>query len=133
VKQKNFLLPSIFVARSKEMGLGVFTREPLTEGLLIETAPVVVMTAAERILLDKTLLHDYIFEWGEDQKSCAMALGYVPLYNHSYSANCEYEMDFTKGVMSVRTVRPVKRGEELFINYNGDWNNEKKVWFETSP
>ncbi|HEY0058993.1 MAG TPA: SET domain-containing protein [Flavisolibacter sp.] len=133
MKQTNFLSPAIFVARSKNMGLGVFTRESLAEGLLVETAPVVVMTAAERILLDKTLLHDYIFEWGEDQKSCAMALGYIPLYNHSYSANCEYEMDFKRGLMSVRTVRPVKRGEELFINYNGDWNNEKKVWFETSP
>ena len=115
------------------MGLGVFTREALATGLLIETSPVIVMSGEERLLLDKTLLHDYIFEWGEDQKGCAMALGYVPLYNHSYAANCEYEMDFKKQLMSVRTVRPVKRGEELFINYNGDWNNEKKVWFETSP
>jgi hypothetical protein len=30
-------------------------------------------------LLDQTLLHDYIFEWGEKKDQCCMALGYVPL------------------------------------------------------
>ena len=59
-----------------------------------------------------------------------MALGYVPLYNHSYKANCEYEMDFKKEIISVKTVSAVKEGQELFINYNGDWNNGKKVWFD---
>jgi len=24
----------------------------------------------------------------------------------------------------------VHAGEELFINYNGDWNNDKPVWFD---
>ncbi len=113
------------------MGLGVFAKENLAEGIIIETSPVIVMTKDERKLLDQTLLHDYIFEWGDDQKECAMALGYIPLYNHSYNSNCEYEMEFKKKIMTVKTVRPVKKGEELFINYNGDWDNDKKVWFET--
>lgn len=133
MKQTNFLSPSIFVARTKGMGLGVFTRSALAGDELIETSPVIIMTAEERLHVDKTILHDYIFEWGDDRKGCAMALGYIPLYNHSYAANCEYEMDFKKRLMSVRTVRPIKRGEELFINYNGDWNSEKKVWFQTAP
>lgn len=59
-----------------------------------------------------------------------MALGYVPLYNHSYRSNCEYEMDFDRGLISIKTVRHIKEGEELSINYNGGWNDSKKVWFE---
>lgn len=59
-----------------------------------------------------------------------MALGYVPLYNHSYGSNCEYEMDFDNELISVKTVRHIREGEELYINYNGDWNNGKKVWFD---
>ena len=31
----------------------------------------------------------------------------------------------------IKTVRDIEKGEELTINYNGDWNDEKKVWFET--
>ena len=88
------------------------------------------MSREERAHLDKTLLHDYIFEWGEKQDQCCMALGYIPLYNHSYQSNCTYEMDFEKQIIRVKTVRAVKAGEELFINYNGEWNNSKPLWFD---
>lgn len=113
------------------MGRGVFTAEDIGRGTIIEVAPVIVMSSAERVLLDQTLLHDYIFEWGGDKKQCAMALGYVPVYNHSYHSNCEYEMDFDDATITVKTVRDIRAGEELFINYNGDWNNVTPVWFET--
>jgi SET domain-containing protein len=59
-----------------------------------------------------------------------MALGYVPIYNHSYKSNCEYEMDYDNDLISIKTVRAIKKGEELYINYNGEWNDEKKLWFE---
>ena len=61
-----------------------------------------------------------------------MAMGYVPVYNHSYNSNCEYEMEFDKKIISVRAVRNIEKGEELFINYNGVFNDEKSVWFEVS-
>lgn len=59
-----------------------------------------------------------------------MALGYVPIYNHSYKSNCEYEMDFEQEQISIKAVRFIKAGEELFINYNGNWNDDKRLWFE---
>ena len=128
-KQLSFLREGVYVAGTRKMGRGVFTSQAITAGTTIEIAPVIVMSGDDRIQLDKTLLHDYIFEWGEDRKQCAMALGLIPIYNHSYQSNCEYEMYFTKQVMAVKTVRDIKAGEELFINYNGDWNNETPVWF----
>ncbi len=112
------------------MGRGVFTTAAIEEGKIIEISPVIVMSAEDRKFLDKTLLHDYIFEWGANKDQCCMALGYVPVYNHSYQSNCEYEMDYENQVMSIITVRDIKEGEELFINYNGDWNDSKPVWFE---
>ena len=108
----------------------MFAKTALKKNTVIEMAPVIVMNIKDRKLLDETLLHDYIFEWGEKSDQCCMALGYVPLYNHSYQSNCEYEMNFKEQTISVKTVSNVKAGEELFINYNGDWNNGKKVWFE---
>lgn len=123
------ILSCLFIASTDEMGRGVFTSEPLEEDMVIEVSPVVVMSGEERVHLDKTLLHDYIFEWGEGPEVC-MALGYVPVYNHSYASNCEYEMDYDERSITIRTVRPIAAGEELFINYNGEWNDEKPLWFD---
>ena len=61
-----------------------------------------------------------------------MALGLVPMYNHSYESNCEYFMDYEDHTIMLKTVRLIKRGEELSINYNGDWNNGARVWFDKS-
>src|SRR6476661_5762183 len=96
VKPINFLSDALQVLPSSSMGRGVFARRDLKRNTLLEVSPVIVMSGEERILLDQTLLHDYIFEWGPGSRQCCMALGYVPLYNHSYKANCEYEMDFEK-------------------------------------
>ena len=112
------------------MGRGVFTSEDIPKDTVIEISPVIVMTAGERKLIDQTLLHDYIFEWGEKKDRCCMALGYVPIYNHSYKSNCEYEMDFDEELITITTVRYIKAGEELFINYNGDWNDATPLWFD---
>jgi uncharacterized protein len=124
------ILPCLFIGTTDNMGRGVFTAEGLKKGTVIEISPVIVMEHADRELLDKTLLHDYIFEWGGRKRQCCMALGYIPVYNHSYASNCEYEMDYDAESMTIRTVRAVKAGEELFINYNGNWNDARPVWFE---
>ena len=124
------ILPCLLVAPTANMGRGVFTIKNLFKGTIIEIAPVLVMSKAERLLLDETLLHDYIFEWGDGNEQCCMALGYVPLYNHSYKSNCEYEMEFDDQIIRIKTIRFIKAGEELFINYNGDWNDGKLVWFD---
>jgi uncharacterized protein len=42
-------------------GRGVFARAPITAGSLIEAAPVIVVPAAQRPVLDRTILHDYYF------------------------------------------------------------------------
>jgi SET domain-containing protein len=124
------VIPFLFIAPTVSMGRGVFTSENIDAGTVVEIAPVIVMTAEERKLVDQTLLHDYIFEWGDDEQQCCMALGYVPIYNHSYESNCEYEMEYDLQQISIKAVRAVKAGEELFINYNGDWNDSKPLWFQ---
>jgi hypothetical protein len=124
------VLPFIYIAHAGIIGRGVFTAKDIEAGTVVEVSPVIVMSRDERKLLDQTLLHDYIFEWGEDKHYCCMALGYVPIYNHAYRSNCEYDMDYEREELVIRTVRDIKAGEELFINYNGEWNNEKPVWFD---
>lgn len=124
------ILPCLFIAPTRDMGRGVFTSQSLEADSIVEISPVIVMGREDRQLLDQTLLHDYIFEWGNDRMQCCMALGYVPVYNHSYSSNCEYEMDYTHEIITIKTVRFIKAGEELFINYNGNWDDDKPLWFD---
>ena len=124
------LKPYLYVDQTDRMGRGVFTRERIPAGIVVEISPVIVMSSEDRQYLDKTLLHDYIFEWGPLKDKCCMALGLIPIYNHSYKSNCEYFMDFEGDSIFVKTVRVIEKGEELTINYNGDWNDSKKVWFD---
>jgi SET domain-containing protein len=120
----------LLVKDTGEKGRGVFTTACIEADTIIEISPVIVMELKDRTHLDKTLLHDYIFEWGPEKTECCMALGLVPIYNHSYTSNCEYFMDFAENMIMIKTVRDIAAGDELTINYNGDWNDEKKVWFE---
>lgn len=122
--------PSLFIGPTEHKGNGVFTAEAISSENIIEVSPVIVMPSTDREHLDKTLLHDYIFEWGVNKEKCCMALGYIPMYNHSYTSNCEYFMDFDTDTIFVKTVRAIEPGEELTINYNGDWNDSTKVWFD---
>ena len=122
--------PYLYVKQAEDMGLGVFTSEAIEADVVIEVSPVLVMSGEERKLLDQTALHDYIFEWGDSPKQCIVAWGYVSLYNHAYESNCEYEMDYQAGLISIKTMRPVCSGEQLFVNYNGTYNNPASLWFD---
>lgn len=124
------ILPFLFISDSFNKGRGVFTSENIVEGTIIEVSPVIVMSKKERLLLDQTILHDYIFVWGNNKNQCCLALGYISVYNHSYQSNCEYEMDYKDEMITIKTVRFIKSGEELYINYNGNWDDKKTLWFE---
>jgi hypothetical protein len=39
-------------------------------------------------------------------------------------------MDMESQMIRIKTVRAIDAGEELFINYNGDWNDSKPLWFD---
>ena len=122
---------SLFIAEVDGKGRGVFTTLPIAADTVVEVAPVIVMSAADRLLLDQTLLHDYIFEWQPDGRHlCCMALGWVPIYNHSNYSNCEYVMDYDTDTIVITTMRNIAAGEELTINYTGDWDSQTPVWFD---
>ena len=125
------ILPFLTIASSENRGRGVFTTEPIAANTTIEIAPVIVLDAYGREKLEQTILYDYIFEWGEDSKMCAVALGYISIYNHSNLPNCAYEMDFEHQTISITTLVDIAIGEELFINYmHPEGPSSDPVWFK---
>lgn len=122
------ILPCLFTEKTSQKGWGVFTNEPIKKNTIIEISPVIIMSEKEKLLLDQTKLHDYIFFWEDDK--CCMAMGNIPIYNHAVPSNCEYFQDYDNEIIFIKTVRKINAGEELTINYQGDFQNQTPVWFE---
>jgi SET domain-containing protein len=123
------ILPHLFVAPAGKKGRGIYTSKNIPANTVIEISPVIVLLPKERKTIEETKLYNYIFEWGEKHKSGALGLGYISLYNHSYDANCDYVMDYENMLMTITTVKPVKKGGELCLNYNAEPDNKTPVWF----
>lgn len=121
----------LFIDSSGKRGRGVFTKENIKANTVIEISPVIALSVNDRAIVEQTKLFDYIFEWGKSKRLCCVALGYVSLYNHDYEANCRYWMDYEENSMTIETVREIKKGEELTINYNAEPDDKTEVWFKT--
>lgn len=126
------LLSSLEIRHSGNRGRGVFTTKNIPADTVIEVSPVIELSVPDRKQIEGTLLYHYIFEWGASKRKGAMALGYVSMYNHSFEPNCEYEMDYETNNMTIRTIKPVKKGEELYISYNGNPDDKTPLWFKTT-
>ncbi|NPV92863.1 MAG: SET domain-containing protein-lysine N-methyltransferase [Firmicutes bacterium] len=117
----------IYVERCIGKGRGVLARRKIGRGELIERAPIVVFTREEWELIDKTVLTDYCFNWGDKQG--ALALGYGSLYNHSYSPNARYRENLPEMAIDFIALRDIEAGEEITVNYNGAPGDRTPVWF----
>ena len=124
------ILPILVVAQSEQRGRGVFTTADIGAETVIEISPVLVLTKEERAKAEETMLYNYIFEWGDGYEQGALGMGYISIYNHSYQSNCIYEMDFEHELMTIKTLRKIAAGEELFINYNATPDDATPIWFD---
>jgi uncharacterized protein len=111
-------------------GRAVFARRKISAGEVIERAPVIVIPKKEWPSVKKTVLENYAFDWGENDEEAIIALGYVSIYNHSYSPNAKLEQLTDQSMMEVTALRPIASGEEITINYNGDPANRDPLWFK---
>ncbi len=123
-------IPYLYIASSDLHERGVFCATFIPEGSIIEICPVIFIPSADMEHLKKTVLYDYYFIWGEDEKSGGIALGYGSVYNHAYQPNARYYVDFETLSLEIYAIRDIEPGEEITINYNGEPEDQSKVWFE---
>ena len=114
-------------------GRGVFALRPFSRGERIESAPVIVIPAAEWPLVEKTVFYHYTYSWGERLEDAAVALGCGSLYNHSYTPNAEYVRRLAEQRIDFVALRDIAPGEEITINYNGAAEDQSPLWFEPLP
>ena len=127
-----------YVAESELVpaGRGVFAARDIEQGELFERCPVIVIPDSEMPLAARTLLYDYYYDWGEDLDAAGVALGFGSLYNHSFDPSAAYEKLFAEMRVDMTARRPIRRGEEITINYNGTYPTDdsplKYDWARTT-
>jgi len=114
-------------------GRGVFATKDYSINDKIEESNVIVLPAEDKRKIDNTLLYDYYFSWGEDNSQAAIALGNGSLYNHSYSPNAKYIKRLRDQTIEFVAIGSIKKGEEIFVNYNGNPDSKKPLWFNVDP
>ncbi len=102
-------------------GRGVYASAAIGAGLLIEAAPVIVVPADQRGLIDSSVLHDYYFVWDDGavgQARIAVALGLVSLCNHSRQPNARVRSNLAHETLDLMAMTPIAAGREITIDYN---------------
>ena len=115
-------------------GRGVFARQSIQAGTVVETAPVVVypeqimamaiwLLQAEGMKSSDFVLDQYTAKWFED--GVALPLGWTAVYNHSDRNNCQFLADRESRTISILTLRDVAAGEQCTVSYGADWFAQK--------
>lgn len=110
-----------------EFKRGVFATENIAKGVLFHAAPVLPYPNDEHEHIEKTLLADYAFEYGANHT--AIVLGYGMLFNHSYTPNAHYDINFENHTFDFYAYTEIEAGQEILINYNGEVDNDDPLWF----
>ena len=122
--------PLTIVAPSQIGGRGVFARQPIAAGTVIEIAPVLIVPLDQARSLMKTLLFHYFFRWSESSQDVAVCLGFGSLYNHSQTPNASYIRDCTRSQIIFRAQRNIAANEEIFTDYHCGRVNDRRFNFE---
>ena len=127
----NMTAEKIEVKRSSvsdgEFQRGVFATHDIKKGEIIHVAPVIPYPNEQHMLIEHTVLADYVYEYGINHS--AVVLGYGMLFNHSYEPNAYYEISFETHTFTYIAHKDIKAGDEIFINYNGDVDIDDPLWF----
>ena len=108
-------------------GRGVFAREAIAAGTVVEAAPVIIVPAAECPILDRTVLHNYYFHWNGDPDGDgggALGLGLVSLCNHSSRPRARVDRNFARHTLDLVAIADIQSGDEITIDYGCE------LWFE---
>jgi len=101
----------VYVSKSK-YGLGVFARESIKSGEIIETG------LMNRLVNVDGNENPHLFTWSDDRKTWAAGSGCLPYYNHtSTEPNMKKIGDLPNDTMVVVALRDIKPNEELVSTY----------------
>lgn len=94
---------------------GIIATENIQKNRLIEKCPLILINAKQEEFLEKSNFRYYYFLF--NKKFHAVVLGYLSLVNHSFKPNCKLVYDFKRATISLKSIKNIKKGEELTYRY----------------
>ena len=130
-KKKDWFISSKIEIKTSTIpgaGLGVFSKEEISPGEVLERSPVTLfgIEALEELVEStngQTILADIVFGW--NMKTCAIAMGWGGLYNHALDCNVNWVALADHKAIEFYSKSRVSAGEELFIRYRHPHNPER--------
>lgn len=116
---------SLYLICNTAKGRGVFAREEIRAGTIIEICPVLILDPTEnREHIEKTSLYHYTYNWpisNSSEKATrtqAVVFGLGSMFNHSsLHQNVGWQRDVPNELVIYRALRDIAQGEELCISY----------------
>lgn len=117
----------IRLARVPGKGRGLLASQDIAAGTVMERAPAVRLTDADRALVDQTALFAYTFvdpsQFAKadpaEGHACLLAFGQLTFCNHSEQPNAavRWSEDAVGPWASLEALRPIAEGEEITLFY----------------
>jgi uncharacterized protein len=120
----------LYIKNVKGKGRGVFCKQTIAKDEVFETAPLIVMPAADYNTATSSVLTDYFFNFNKEESTLALVLGFGSLYNHAVHSNAAYSLNRENKTMEYYALEEIKAGTEICINYSGEYGKQYKEWFE---
>jgi SET domain-containing protein len=101
--------------RTSKYGRGVFAKEPIEKGSILETCPVLLLPESNQVSDLDSQLQRYQFDWINNLKGIALGLGSI--YNHDLTPSAIFLPNYdTKEIIFI-ALRDILKDEEVLINY----------------
>lgn len=111
-KEHLLFATKIIIKRSPIHRWGIFAREKIHKHEIIEESPYIFVPSDEISTCYSCL--PYSYDLYEDS---IIGMGNCGLYNHSFDANVDYEIDKVNEIMRHYAIKDINAGEELTLDY----------------
>lgn len=122
-----FISNKIEVRDSLTHGRGVFAKEDINEGEIIENCHFTILEQPF-ISIDKKL-QEYVFAWPKTSfaSKSVVVWGFGSIYNHSKNNNADWMTSEENNLFTFFTIKNIKSGEEIFTNYGEGYEKVVKT------
>lgn len=124
MKQELYTNPKIQVRKSKIHGWGVFAKENISNGEILEENAFLVIPIGTNEA--SSIFIDYRFNYPRVNPTLqVIPFGFSGLYNHSNNPNAQWETDTENDLFIFKAIKNIDKDSEIFVYYGDEnyWND----------